>query len=284
MVNKAAAAAPAAFSVLCSLSYWDLGAQGTLTRASSLLSPTLTCPFETLFLGTHRRWPCTCRGCGPPAGGWSGTSCSPVTRHRHRAGYQETVSAGTFRSLRELLGDSPAMASVCPFVHPRSRVKLRSSARGQAGGSTDIMNFYATTYGLAYGMGVPKGSPETGWGSLPRLSPLCPPGQPCFHPRLGHHTGAGFVSNYRSDVPSLLRSCGTAEWYVPPHRGGGQVLEPLCHSCVGLVTARTASRPPPSTSSPTGTPTVAASCRGTCTSHRAGTTKSVPPVASVLGG
>ncbi|NXW83192.1 PPR32 phosphatase, partial [Alopecoenas beccarii] len=80
------------------------------------------------------------------------------------------------------------MASVCPFVHPRPRVKLRSSARGQAGGSTDIMNFYATTYRLAYG-------------------------QPCFCPRLGHHTGAGFVSNYRSDVPSLLRSCGTAEWY-----------------------------------------------------------------------
>ncbi|PKK16951.1 protein phosphatase 1, regulatory subunit 32 [Columba livia] len=111
-------------------------------------------------------------------------SCSPVTRHR--AGYQETVPAGTFRSLRELLGDSPTMASVCPFVSPRPRVKLRSSARGQAGGSTDIMNFYATTYGLAYG-------------------------QPCFRPRLGHHTGAGFVSNYRSDVPSLLRSCGTAE-------------------------------------------------------------------------
>ncbi|XP_071664845.1 stabilizer of axonemal microtubules 4 isoform X2 [Patagioenas fasciata] len=78
------------------------------------------------------------------------------------------------------------MASVCPFVNPRPRVKLRSSVRGQAGGSTDIMNFYATTYGLAYG-------------------------QPCFRPRLGHHTGAGFVSNYRSDVPSLLRSCGTAE-------------------------------------------------------------------------
>lgn len=87
-------------------------------------------------------------------------SCSPVTRHR--AGYQETVPAGTFRSLRELLGDSPTMASVCPFVNPRPCVKLRSSARGQAGGSTDIMNFYATTYGLAYGMGVPNDSPKTG--------------------------------------------------------------------------------------------------------------------------
>lgn len=184
-------------------------------------------------------------------------SCSPVTRHR--AGYQETVPAGTFRSLRELLGDSPTMASVCPFVSPRPRVKLRSSARGQAGGSTDIMNFYATTYGLAYG-------------------------QPCFRPRLGHHTGAGFVSNYRSDVPSLLRSCGTAEWYVPPRRAGGQLLEPLCHSCVGLVTARTASRPPPSTSSPTGTPTAAASCRDTCTSRRAGTTRSLSPAASAPGG
>ncbi|NWQ81598.1 PPR32 phosphatase, partial [Columbina picui] len=80
------------------------------------------------------------------------------------------------------------MASICPFVHPRPRVKLRSSARGQAGGSTDIMNFYATTYGLAYG-------------------------QPCFRPRLGYHTGAGFVSNYHSDVPSLLRSYGDAEGY-----------------------------------------------------------------------
>ncbi|NXC75549.1 PPR32 phosphatase, partial [Anhinga anhinga] len=84
------------------------------------------------------------------------------------------------------------MAAACPFVCPRA--KLRSLPRGSpvagpgtgspaakalTGGSADLMNFYATSYAVAYG-------------------------QPRFRPRLGHHSGTGYVSNNRSAVSCLL--------------------------------------------------------------------------------
>ncbi|NWI33282.1 PPR32 phosphatase, partial [Sula dactylatra] len=99
------------------------------------------------------------------------------------------------------------MAAVCPFVCPHA--KLRSlpwgspaaglgtgspSAKTRTGGSTDLMNFYATSYTVAYG-------------------------QPCFHPRLGHHSGTGYVSNNHSAVSCLLcpRSAA-AGWPLPGRR------------------------------------------------------------------
>ncbi|NWH53891.1 PPR32 phosphatase, partial [Fregata magnificens] len=75
------------------------------------------------------------------------------------------------------------MASACPFVCPRA--KLRSLPQGSpaaglgTGGSADLMNFYATSYAVAYG-------------------------QPRFRPRLGHHTGTGYASNNHSAVSHLL--------------------------------------------------------------------------------
>uniref|UniRef100_A0A8C3SRT1 Protein phosphatase 1 regulatory subunit 32 n=1 Tax=Chelydra serpentina TaxID=8475 RepID=A0A8C3SRT1_CHESE len=47
--------------------------------------------------------------------------------------------------------------------------------RTSAGGSMDPLKFYATSYGTAYG-------------------------QEKFHPRVGHHSGAGYKSNYRPVV------------------------------------------------------------------------------------
>ncbi|XP_059682067.1 stabilizer of axonemal microtubules 4 [Gavia stellata] len=93
----------------------------------------------------------------------------------------------------ELLWDSPAMASACPFVSPRAQLRSllqgspaaglgtgSSSAKARTGGSADLMNFYATSYAVAYG-------------------------QPRFRPRLGYHTGTGYVSNNHSAISCLLR-------------------------------------------------------------------------------
>ncbi|NXC21076.1 PPR32 phosphatase, partial [Corythaeola cristata] len=86
------------------------------------------------------------------------------------------------------------MASACPFVSPRAELRslLQDSpaaglgticppakARTSTGGSADLMNFHATSYAVAYG-------------------------QPRFRPRLGHHTGTGYVSNNDSAVSYLL--------------------------------------------------------------------------------
>lgn len=83
-----------------------------------------------------------------------------------------TIPTSTFHSHpclpagRELLWDSPTMASACPFVRPRA--KLRSlprgwpaaglgtvppSAKARTGGSADLMDFYATSYAVAHGRG-----------------------------------------------------------------------------------------------------------------------------------
>ncbi|NWU73047.1 PPR32 phosphatase, partial [Pterocles burchelli] len=92
------------------------------------------------------------------------------------------------------------MASACPFVCPRG--KLRSLPQGWPAvglgtrGSADLMNFYATTSAVAHG-------------------------HPRFRPRLGHHTGTGFVSNERSAVRSLLCPRGAAEGWVPLLGGDG---------------------------------------------------------------
>nr|XP_047909088.1 protein phosphatase 1 regulatory subunit 32 [Anser cygnoides] len=78
------------------------------------------------------------------------------------------------------------MPSTRPVVCPRA--KLRSLPWGSpavgpgtvcAGDSGDLMDFYATTYAVAYG-------------------------HPGFHPYLGHHVGAGFVCNTRSDAAGLI--------------------------------------------------------------------------------
>ncbi|NXX55611.1 PPR32 phosphatase, partial [Scopus umbretta] len=74
-------------------------------------------------------------------------------------------------------------SSACPFVC--ARAKLRSLPQGLpaaglgTGGSADLMNFYATSYGVAHG-------------------------QLRFRPHLGHHTGAGYASNNHSAVSCLL--------------------------------------------------------------------------------
>ncbi|XP_064309300.1 LOW QUALITY PROTEIN: stabilizer of axonemal microtubules 4 [Phalacrocorax carbo] len=90
------------------------------------------------------------------------------------------------------------MAAACLFVCPRA--KLRSLPRGspaaglgtgsptakaRTGGSADLMNFYATSYAVAYG-------------------------QLRFRPRLGHHGGTGYVSNNHSAVSWLLCPRGAA--------------------------------------------------------------------------
>ncbi|XP_009459365.1 PREDICTED: uncharacterized protein LOC104009140, partial [Nipponia nippon] len=59
------------------------------------------------------------------------------------------------------------------------------SAKALTGGRADLMNFYATTYAVAYG-------------------------RPRFRPRLGHHTGTGYVSNNRSAISRLLCPRGAA--------------------------------------------------------------------------
>ncbi|KAM6408274.1 stabilizer of axonemal microtubules 4 [Rhynochetos jubatus] len=95
-------------------------------------------------------------------------------------------------------GDHPSAAEVIP----RRR------------GSTDLMNFYATSYTVAYG-------------------------KPRFRPRLGRHTGTGYVSNNYSAVSSLLCPRGeaegcwwdtvvptTAEHFKPPWLPDGRNLLP----------------------------------------------------------
>ncbi|NXN17014.1 PPR32 phosphatase, partial [Indicator maculatus] len=87
---------------------------------------------------------------------------------------------------------SPAMA--CPFACPRG--KLRSLPPGLAtgfpspkletGGSSELMNFYTTSYTVAHG-------------------------QPRFRPHLGHHAGAGFVPNNYSALSYLLCPRSTSE-------------------------------------------------------------------------
>ncbi|XP_054246393.1 protein phosphatase 1 regulatory subunit 32 [Indicator indicator] len=82
----------------------------------------------------------------------------------------------------------------CPFACPRG--KLRSlppglatgfpSPRLETGGSSELMNFYTTSYTVAHG-------------------------QPRFRPRLGHHAGAGFVPNNYSALSYLLCPPSTSE-------------------------------------------------------------------------
>ncbi|XP_064020082.1 stabilizer of axonemal microtubules 4 [Pogoniulus pusillus] len=89
----------------------------------------------------------------------------------------------------------------CPFVCPRG--KLRSlppglatgfpSPKVETGGSSELMNFYTTSYMVAH------------------VSFLLSPGQPRFRPRLGHHTGAGFVPNSCSALSYLLCPRSTSE-------------------------------------------------------------------------
>ncbi|NXI42608.1 PPR32 phosphatase, partial [Galbula dea] len=62
------------------------------------------------------------------------------------------------------------------------------SARSHTGGSPDLMDFYATSYAVAYG-------------------------QPHFHPYLHHHTGttSGYVTNSHSGISCLLCPPSAAE-------------------------------------------------------------------------
>ncbi|XP_074904540.1 stabilizer of axonemal microtubules 4 isoform X2 [Buteo buteo] len=60
------------------------------------------------------------------------------------------------------------------------------SVKARTGGSADLMNFYATSYAVAYG-------------------------QPRFCPCLGPHTDSGYVSNNHSAISCLLCPRGAAE-------------------------------------------------------------------------
>ncbi|NXU31177.1 PPR32 phosphatase, partial [Thalassarche chlororhynchos] len=120
------------------------------------------------------------------------------------------------------------MASACPFVCPRAKLRsllqdspaaglgtVSPSVKASAGGSADLMDFYATSYAVAHGRGSrrpPRRSPPPG--SFPGLSPLsprCHPGQSRFRPHLGHHAGTGYVSNNHSAISCLLCPRGAAE-------------------------------------------------------------------------
>ncbi|NXJ56292.1 PPR32 phosphatase, partial [Spizaetus tyrannus] len=91
------------------------------------------------------------------------------------------------------------MASACLFFCPRAKLRsllqdspaaglgiVSPSVKARTGGSADLMNFYATSYAVAYG-------------------------QPRFRPHLGHHTGSGYVSNNHSAISCLLCPRGAAE-------------------------------------------------------------------------
>ncbi|NXV37226.1 PPR32 phosphatase, partial [Rissa tridactyla] len=98
------------------------------------------------------------------------------------------------------------MASAPPFVCPHAKLRslprgspatglatVTPSAKAHARGSADLMNFYATSYAVAYG-------------------------QSRFRPCLGRHTVTGYVSNNRWDMSCLL--CA-AEGWVPLLGAGG---------------------------------------------------------------
>ncbi|NXW96969.1 PPR32 phosphatase, partial [Larus smithsonianus] len=98
------------------------------------------------------------------------------------------------------------MASAPPFVCPRAKLRslprgspaaglatVTPSAKARARGSADLMNFYATSYAVAYG-------------------------QSRFRPCLGRHTVTGYVSNNRWDMSCLLHA---AEGWVPLLGAGG---------------------------------------------------------------
>ncbi|KAK1189860.1 PPR32 phosphatase, partial [Pygoscelis papua] len=107
-------------------------------------------------------------------------------------------------------------------VRPHPRAKLRSlpqgspaaglgtvspSAKVRTGGSADLMNFYATSYALAHGRGSRRPPRRREGGLVPGAEPpppYCHPGWPRFRPRLGHHTGTGYVSNNHSAISCLL--------------------------------------------------------------------------------
>ncbi|NWX80707.1 PPR32 phosphatase, partial [Alca torda] len=104
------------------------------------------------------------------------------------------------------------MASAPPFVCPRAKLRslprgspaaglatVTPSAKARTGGSADLMNFYATSYAVAYG-------------------------QPRFHPCLGHHTVTGYVSNNRSDMSCLLRA---AEGWDTARSTAAEHFQPL---------------------------------------------------------
>ncbi|KAM9557499.1 stabilizer of axonemal microtubules 4 isoform 2-T2 [Guaruba guarouba] len=97
------------------------------------------------------------------------------------------------------LRKSPAMEDACPFVCHRTKLRsvgqdppatgldaVSPSEKALPGGSSDLMDFYATNYAVAHG-------------------------QPGFHPQLGHHTGTGYVTNNHSAMSCLLRPHSVAE-------------------------------------------------------------------------
>lgn len=126
---------------------------------------------------------------GPVSPGSGDSPCVAAVTARHRAGYLETARRSRLPQRRPAAtgslwwhrGDSghPSnMPSTRPFVCPRA--KLRSlpwgspalglgpfSAKPRAGDSGDLMDFYATTYAVAYGRGVgqPSSPPQELWGA-----------------------------------------------------------------------------------------------------------------------
>ncbi|NWZ52645.1 PPR32 phosphatase, partial [Haliaeetus albicilla] len=118
------------------------------------------------------------------------------------------------------------MASACLFFCPRAKLRsllqdspaaglgiVSPSVKARSGGSTDLMNFYATSYAVAYGRGS-RSPPQRCAGAHSHdeaPSPRCHPGPPRFRPCLGHHTGTGYVSNNHSAISCLLCPRGAAE-------------------------------------------------------------------------
>ncbi|NWR60396.1 PPR32 phosphatase, partial [Bucorvus abyssinicus] len=79
------------------------------------------------------------------------------------------------------------MASARLFVCPPGKLRsLPQELATSSGGSADLMNFYATTYAVAYG-------------------------QPWFRPCLGHRTSTGYVANNLLAISHLLCPRSAAE-------------------------------------------------------------------------
>ncbi|XP_061335216.1 stabilizer of axonemal microtubules 4 [Pezoporus flaviventris] len=84
------------------------------------------------------------------------------------------------------------MEDACPFachcieLQSTGMDTLSPSEKALTGGSSDLMDFYATNYPVAHG-------------------------QPGFCPQLGHHTGTGYVTDNHSAMSCLLRPHSEAE-------------------------------------------------------------------------
>ncbi|XP_068253858.1 stabilizer of axonemal microtubules 4 isoform X2 [Nyctibius grandis] len=213
-MNKAVAASPASALRQHSGDAAAIPARSGTCQLTVVPKLSLGNPFSgdpTPCGALHRRleWgilppsPCLLRGV--PAGSvvlvtvplWLRSLCVTVLVTRRPCHHPRTFcSHQALGAGREWPWDSPAMAfswlAVCPRTEPRSQSRslfwlgtVPPSEKARTGGSSDLMNFYATTYGVSYG-------------------------QPHFRTCLGHHCDTGYTSNNRLATSFLLFPRGIA--------------------------------------------------------------------------